>query len=165
MKAQYAQEISSAQLQIQDFQKTVEETLRRAEEAEAYQKSVQSELAEAKVVQKYNAQLHKDLQREQLARKKLHNDMEDMKGNHSICYVGCAVILTYCRLCVCFAGKIRVYVRVRPFSKTELAKNCEESVVKDGKMTVLVKGLGGPDAKKYYDFDQVRGVCSRCPVE
>lgn len=28
--------------------------------------------------------------------------------------------------------------------------------MKDGKMTVLVKGLGGPDAKKYYDFDQVR---------
>lgn len=41
---------------------------------------MQTELAEAKVVQKYNAQLHKDLQREQLARKKLHNDMEDMKG-------------------------------------------------------------------------------------
>jgi hypothetical protein len=80
MKAQYAQEISAAHLQIQDFQKTVEDTLRRAEEAEAYQKTVQTELAEAKVVQKYNAQLHKDLQREQLARKKLHNDMEDMKG-------------------------------------------------------------------------------------
>jgi nitric oxide reductase large subunit len=80
MKAQYAQEISSAQLQIQDLQKTVEDALRRAEEAEAYQKSVQAEIAEAKVVQKYNAQLHKDLQREQLARKKLHNDMEDMKG-------------------------------------------------------------------------------------
>jgi hypothetical protein len=52
-------------------------------------------------------------------------------------------------------GKIRVYVRVRPFSSTEKAKNCEESVVKDGKMTVLVKGLSGPDSKKYYDFDQV----------
>ena len=51
-----------------------------ATQAEAFQKTVQTELAEAKVVQKYNAQLHKDLQREQLARKKLHNDMEDMKG-------------------------------------------------------------------------------------
>jgi predicted RNase H-like nuclease (RuvC/YqgF family) len=166
MKAQYAQEISSAQLQIQDFQKTVEETLRRAEEAEAYQKSVQSELAEAKVVQKYNAQLHKDLQREQLARKKLHNDMEDMKGNYKVFMFVHAVVLVQMLCCMyVFAGKIRVYVRVRPFSKTELAKNCEESVVKDGKMTVLVKGLGGPDTKKYYDFDQVRGVCSRCPVE
>jgi hypothetical protein len=61
------------------------------------------------------------------------------------------------------AGKIRVYVRVRPFSKSEAAKNCEESVVKDGKMTVLVKGLGGiPDAKKYYDFDQVRRAAACC---
>ena len=58
----------------------MEDTLKRAEEAEFYQKTVQAELAEAKVVQKYNAQLHKDLQREQQARKKLHNDMEDMKG-------------------------------------------------------------------------------------
>ncbi len=32
MKAQYAQEISAAHMQISDFQKTVEETLRRAEE-------------------------------------------------------------------------------------------------------------------------------------
>jgi hypothetical protein len=30
-------------------------------------------------------------------------------------------------------------------------------VWQDGKMTVLVKGVGGPDAKKYYDFDQVFG--------
>ena len=110
----------------------MDEATRRAEEAEAYQKSIQAELAEAKVVQKYNAQLHKDLQREQQARKKLHNDMEDMKG------------------------KIRVYVRIRPFSKSEQQKNCEEAIIKDGKMTVLVKGLQGvPDAKKYYDFDQV----------
>lgn len=92
MKAQYAQEISSAQLQIQDLQKTVEDALRRAEEAEAYQKSVQAEIAEAKVVQKYNAQLHKDLQREQLARKKLHNDMEDMKG----ALFWCCVVLVHC---------------------------------------------------------------------
>ena len=46
-------------MQIQDFQKTVEETVRRAEEAENYQRLVQEEIAEAKVVQKYNAQLHK----------------------------------------------------------------------------------------------------------
>lgn len=32
MKAQYAQEISAAHMQITDFQKTVEDTLRRAEE-------------------------------------------------------------------------------------------------------------------------------------
>ncbi len=66
----------------------------------------QDELAEAKVIQKYNAQLHKDLQREQLARKKLHNDMEDLKG------------------------KIRVYVRIRPFSNSERERGSTEAVTK-----------------------------------
>ena len=75
----------------------------------------------------------RDLLREQLARKKLHNDIEDMKG------------------------KIRVYVRIRPFSKSEESKGCTEAVIKDGKMTVMVKGIGGPDQKKFYDFDQVFG--------
>jgi hypothetical protein len=52
-----------------------------------------------------------------------------------------------------------VYVRVRPFSKSELEKNCTEAVLRDGKATVLVKGLGAPDAKKVYDFDQVLLLC------
>ena len=56
---------------------------------------MQTELAEAKVVQKYNAQLHKDLQREQLARKKLHNDMEDMKG---VVYF---LFISFCLLRMC----------------------------------------------------------------
>ena len=50
--------------------------------------------------------LHKDLGREQLARKRLHNEMEDMKG------------------------KIRVYVRIRPFSKKEKDMGCQEAVFK-----------------------------------
>ena len=66
-------------------------------------------------------------------RKRLHNEMEDLKG------------------------KIRVYVRIRPFSKKELERGCTEAVVKDGKLSVLVKGVGGPDVKKNYDFDQVFG--------
>jgi kinesin family member C2/C3 len=58
------------------------------------------------VVQKFNAQLHKDLLREQMARKKLHNDMEDMKG------------------------KIRVYVRIRPVSNSERERGCQDAVLK-----------------------------------
>ena len=50
--------------------------------------------------------LHKDLGREQLARKRLHNEMEDMKG------------------------KIRVYVRIRPFSRKEKDMGCTEAVLK-----------------------------------
>lgn len=131
-KEQFAKETSAAQLEIEDLKKSSEENTRRCEEAVATLKAAQDEIAESKIVQKYNAQLHKDLQREQLARKKLHNEMEDLKG------------------------KIRVYVRIRPFSKSEKEKGCQDAVVKDGKMTVMVKGLGGiPDSKKFYDFDAV----------
>jgi hypothetical protein len=71
-------------MQMDNMKKSCEEYLARAEEAENYQRMVQNEIAEAKVVQKYNAQLHKDLLREQQARKKLHNDMEDLKGRKAI---------------------------------------------------------------------------------
>ena len=134
--------------------------------------------------------LHKDLGREQLARKRLHNEMEDMKG------------------------KIRVYVRIRPFSRKEKDMGCTEAVLKvnnnfenfntrcnsllvinqniyfdgkkrilyifcsfhflyhyiflfpqDGKLTVMVKGLGGvPDARKVYDFDQVQISTVQCSM-
>lgn len=134
LKSQFAQEISSANMQIEHAQSIAQASGQRANEAEKFMESVKAEIADAKVVQKYNLQLHKDLQREQQARKKLHNDMEDLKG------------------------KIRVYVRIRPFSTKEREKSCEEAVLKDGKMTVLIKGLGGePNSKKYFDFDQVFG--------
>lgn len=157
-KSQFAQELSSKQMEVEDCRKAAEAASKRADESEEFVRAVQNEIAEAKVIQKYNAQLHKydvnflalygsmpftfhvclligyrDLQREQVARKKLHNDMEDLKG------------------------KIRVYVRVRPMSNSERDRGCIEAVVKDGKMSVLVKGVGGPDAKKFYDFDQVFG--------
>jgi kinesin family member C2/C3 len=54
-------------------------------------------------------------------------------------------------------GKIRVYVRIRPFSKSEVERSCTEAVFKDGKMSVMLKGLGGADNKKNYEFDQVFG--------
>jgi hypothetical protein len=72
--------MSAAQLQIDDLRKNNDELSRRAEAAEAMQRSMQDEVAEARIVQQFNAQLHKDLGREQLARKRLHNEMEDMKG-------------------------------------------------------------------------------------
>lgn len=42
--------------------------------------ALQEEVEQAREVGKYNAQLHRDLAREQKMRKKLHNDIEDMKG-------------------------------------------------------------------------------------
>lgn len=130
-KAQYAQEISACTLLAENNKKLGEEALKRAAEAEEIQLALQSELTEARMIQQFNVQLHKDLLREQNARKKLHNEIEDMKG------------------------KIRVYVRVRPFSKSEMERGCQEAVVKDGKMSAIVYGIGGPEGKKVYDFDQV----------
>ena len=131
LKAKSAQELSAAQMEIDDLKRANEELLRRAEAAEAGMREMQAELQEARAVQQYNAQLHKDLTREQLQRKRLHNEIEDMKG------------------------KIRVYVRVRPFSTSEKSRGCTEAVTKDGKLSVLVKGANGPDSKKNYDFDNV----------
>ena len=126
-----AKELSEKNQEVEDVKKSNEELLRRAEFAEAQARSLQNEVAEARAIQAYNAQLHKDLAREQLARKRLHNEMEDMKG------------------------KIRVYVRIRPFSNNERSRGCTEAVTKDGKLSVLVRGANGPDSKKNYDFDQV----------
>ncbi len=41
-----------------------------------------------------------------MARKRLHNEMEDLKG------------------------KIRVYVRIRPISRSELERGCQEAALK-----------------------------------
>lgn len=54
-------------------------------------------------------------------------------------------------------GKIRVYVRIRPMSKSEADRNCSEAVFKDGKLSVTLLGVGGGDTKKAYDFDAVFG--------
>ena len=129
-KAKFAESLSAAQLAAEDTKKVAEEASRRADQAEGVLRSMQQEIMEARTVQQYNAQLHKDLQREQTVRKRLHNEMEDMKG------------------------KIRVYVRVRPFSKSERDRGCTESVLRDGKLSVVVKL---PDGKKTFDFDQVGG--------
>jgi hypothetical protein len=132
-KSEFAQEISAALLLAENNKRLAEESIKKAEASEEIQKALQNELIEAKMIQQFNIQLHKDLQREQNARRKLHNEMEDLKG------------------------KIRVYVRVRPFSKSEAERGCTEAVVKDGKLSVVVMGVGSADAKKVYDFDSVFG--------
>ena len=132
-KAKMAQELSAAQLELEDRKKFAEESCKRADEAEALQRTMQQEVMEARQIQAFNDRLHKDLHREQLARKRLHNEMEDMKG------------------------RIRVYVRVRPFSGSENERGCSEACYKDGKLSVVVKNIGDANAKKTYDFDQVFG--------
>lgn len=131
-KAKYTQDISEMTMKFEHAKQVADAATIRADQAEATLVSMQAAIEEAQVVQQFNAQLHKDLGREQLARKRLHNEMEDLKG------------------------RIRVYVRVRPLSRTETERGCSEAVLKDGKLSVVVKGTG-PDGKKIFDFDQVFG--------
>lgn len=128
-----AQDLMEKTLLVEELMKKVEDAQNSRDEATATAQAAQDKIAEARITHKKNDDLHKDLVREQLRAKKLHNELEDMKG------------------------KIRVYVRVRPFSKSELAKNCGEGVMKDGRQSVLVKGHSGPDSKKNYEFDSVFG--------
>jgi len=121
-KSEFAQKLSAAQMMAEDATK-------RADASEALQRAMAEEVAEAQKMALYNAQLHKDLGREQAARKRLHNEMEDMKG------------------------KIRVYVRIRPMSKSELERGSQEAALKDGKLHVQVNLAD--KTKKHFDFDAV----------
>jgi hypothetical protein len=120
-KMKFNQELLSAQM-------IAETAIRRAEAAEAMQKLLKDNIDEARQIQNLNAQLHKDLAREQIGRKRLHNELEDLKG------------------------RIRIYVRIRPMSKKDIERGAE-ATFKDGKQCVLVKSK---DGKKNYDFDKVR---------
>ncbi len=81
--------------------------------------------------------MEKSLQKEQEARKKLHNEVEDLKGT------------------------IRVYARVRPMSKSEMAKNCEEVcfVNEDDRTELVVKHTkeGRQPVLKTFHFNTVFG--------
>jgi hypothetical protein len=148
IKSRYAKEITSANITAENCKKVCDEAVRRMTTAEDLANSMQAEVTEAKQVQGFNSQLTKygvlpsvvrnlkhmlscrDLNREQQTRKKLHNEMEDMKG------------------------KIRVYVRVRPLSKTETEKRCQIAAVRDSKTSINIKNPDGTIAKSF-EFDQV----------
>ena len=72
--------------------------VKRADAAESMQRLMQSDIEEARQIQGFNAQLHKDLGREQVARKRLHNEMEDMKGT-----------CVYIYICVCISVSVGVF--------------------------------------------------------
>ncbi|CAM9267757.1 unnamed protein product, partial [Choristocarpus tenellus] len=60
----------------------------------------------------------------------LHNNIEDLKG------------------------KIRVYVRVRPFSQKERDRGCSEAVGQEGKQSIVINDPKSKDSKNF-EFDQV----------
>ena len=75
-------------------------------------------------------QLEADLLKEQRVRKRLHNEIEDMKG------------------------KIRVICRVRPMSKSEKDKGCEEAVEIASVDSLVVNDKGKAHV---FEFDSVFG--------
>ncbi|CAN0444057.1 unnamed protein product, partial [Discosporangium mesarthrocarpum] len=60
----------------------------------------------------------------------LHNHIEDLKG------------------------KIRVYVRIRPFSQKERSRGCLEAVEQEGKQSMVVKDPKSNENRNF-EFDQV----------
>ena len=140
MKNDFLEEKQNLQAQLQEQQllrlsQTTE--LEQAKEAKAKMieemKLNQQKIQEASGLLENNERLHKALGIETERRKALHNKIEDMKG------------------------RIRVYVRIRPLSKSEEDKKCEISCRNEGKKTCLI--LPDEDAKdqgaKTWDFDSV----------
>jgi hypothetical protein len=132
-KAKLVQDLSSAELLADANNRRALEAEEAANEAKALANTYEQEILEMREIKRLNQKLLVDFNKEQIIRKRLHNEIEDMKG------------------------KIRVYLRVRPFSKSEAERGCTEAVTKDGKQSICVKGASGPDSKKSYEFDSVFG--------
>jgi len=127
----FQQEIAEAKEAIEKAIDIAGDCTSEAKDAEHELEELQPEVGGARAIMAANAQLHKDLHREQQSRKRLHNELEEMKG------------------------KVRIVARIRPFSMTEIEQKCSEAVVKDGKLSVLSYSQAG--SKKMYDFDSVYG--------
>jgi hypothetical protein len=101
-KVHFAENLSRAEMMSEAASRQTKEAEERAEEALSTMRSLEQEVLEGRDFKQMNAQLMRDLHKEQMIRKKLHNEIEDMKG------------------------KIRVYVRIRPFSNSEQQRGCSE---------------------------------------
>jgi len=102
-------------------------------------KEIQAEMAkQMKVIEKKMLQAQEAYKEERILRIKYHNMIEDMKG------------------------KIRVYCRIRPMSKTEKKRGDELSAKADDKYTIAVsRSQRGKEARKEFSFDEVFGPTSQ----
>ncbi len=118
--------------------------LERDEAIRAYQgaltktKTAELELArmsamieEAKAMISANEKLYRSLHVEIDRRKALHNQLEDLKG------------------------KIRVYVRIRPLSSSEITRNCREVLIKEDKRTCVMYKEDNGEQVKSWEFDSI----------
>ena len=130
------------QQQAEDKRALVEAKSRilKQKAAEAEQKimaerlrEIEAENLRLKKLETDHKKLKKDFDREHKLRKKVHNELEQMKGS------------------------IRVLARIRPLSKSEHAKKCRTSIALPDKTTMSVtvppKREGGNVTKKEFQFD------------
>mmetsp|Transcript_143 Transcript_143/g.182 ORF Transcript_143/g.182 Transcript_143/m.182 type:complete len:1137 (+) Transcript_143:534-3944(+) len=110
----------------------MELAMHKTNAAEAKLNEMTGLIKEAKVLVGVNERLHRALHIETDRRKTLHNKLEDLKG------------------------RIRVYVRIRPISRTEEGNGCKEIMKKEDKRTcvMLCDTDKGTDAKSW-EFDQI----------
>ncbi|CAM9709129.1 unnamed protein product [Pylaiella littoralis] len=129
-KSKAAVDISRAQSDAAAATSKAKATTALVVDVSAQREKMRRELEKAELTAKWNTLLQGLVLSESERRKKLHNKMEDLKG------------------------KIRVYVRVRPFSTKEKARGCTEAVTGQGTTTIAVQD---PRVKeeKTFDFDQV----------
>jgi hypothetical protein len=115
---------------------TAEELKKAREQAREHSEKMQQAKATADAVKRMkeqNEKIAKQLQEEQKLRRKYYNQVEDLKG------------------------KIRVFCRIRPLSKSEIEKECKLAVSCNAEVSsdlVLTKENG---TKKPYAFDVVFG--------
>lgn len=131
-------QLANQQQEEEKLHKKIEQLMKEAGTAAELQEKLKGVTAEKEDLMKENAEQKKDLdgvaekfKEEQVKRKHLLNELEDMKG------------------------KIRVYCRVRPFSKTESADETKNKmcVTINDEMSLTVKGR----FVHPYNFDSVFG--------
>ena len=127
------QQVDENETSIKKKDKEIKELLKKLENMSEEVGEAQNLLGEHKDLKKKHKELTNEFdvmevkyKEEVKKRKKLHNQIEDIKG------------------------KIRVFARARPMNKNEKAKECGFAVTIPDEMTILVDTKNGP---KKYNFD------------
>lgn len=130
-------QLNESEQGIRERDKEIEKLQKRMEEMGQKVGDAENLLDEHKILKKDFKVLNKDYEDMQVKykeevkkRKRLHNQIEDMKG------------------------KIRVFARVRPMNKSEQKKNCASAVDLPDEMSIQVDTRNGP---KKYNFDNCFG--------
>jgi len=126
--AELEKDQEKALAELAELNKKVKQLSATAEEAVVLKEQNEEMTAELKKIRTENAELVENYNSERILRKKYYNQIEDMKG------------------------KIRVYCRARPLSKTETARGNHSVILSPDEYTLQVSTKRG---MKEFQFDQV----------